>query len=158
MVKKIVEFGVTVCYKCECVKQFWLSGNVVINKWIRRHYPCKVIWCQWRISVQLVQLRLNMWTLGQTDAGGVLVIFALKFFDWQTGYFFKQGSFTEHWAALPQNRGGKKDLHAILFVFVFALASCEVHFMTPGELMCLSCLRSSLWGQHVFWILFWTHD
>lgn len=32
MVKKIVEFGVTVCYKCECVKQFSLSGNVVINK------------------------------------------------------------------------------------------------------------------------------
>lgn len=82
-----------------------------------------------------------MWTLssiGQTDAGGVLVILLLNFL---TG---RQGSFTEHWAALPQNRGGKKDLHAILFVFVFALASCEVHFMTPGELMCLSCLRLSL--------------
>lgn len=58
--------------------------------------------------------------------------------------------------ALPTGR--EKDLHAILFVFAFALASCEAHFMMLGEFMHLSCLRSSLWAQHVLFIFFWTYD
>lgn len=108
-------------------------------------------WCQQSFSVQLVQLELNVlnseFEPGQTDARGVLVILL---FNVSTGRLYEDvfivGSFTEHWARLPPNRGvgGVGDLHAILLVFAFALASCEARFMMLGEFMYLSCLRSGL--------------
>ena len=82
--------------------------------------------------------------LCQTDARGVLVTLLFNF---STGRLcedvFTAGSFTEHWFALLSKRG-EKDLHAILFVCAFALASCEAHFMMLGVFVSLSCLRSGL--------------
>ena len=81
---------------------------------------------------------------GQTDVRGVLMNFL---FNVSIGRLYEDvfivGSFTEHWV-VPPSKQGKKDLHAILFVFAFALASCEAHFMMLGEFMYLSCLRLSL--------------
>lgn len=52
---------------------------------------------------------------------------------------FISGSFTEHWAVPPSKQRGKAKTRTT-FVFAFAVASCEAHFMMFGELMHLSCL------------------
>lgn len=80
---------------------------------------------------------------GQTAARDVLMNFLLNV---SIGRLYEdvflEGSLTEHWVVPPSKRG--EDLHAILFVFAFDLASCEAHFMMLGEFMYLSCLRLSL--------------